>query len=477
MIFNSFQFLWLFPLIFAFYWVCGRFTRGETQRKVTNGLLTAVSYLVYMQWEPAYAFLLLGITAVTYVFAILIERHKAYRRKRYIIVSGVFLAILPLLVFKYYNFLNDSVASLFEVIGVSVGLPGLSWTVPLGISFFTFIAVGYLFDVYYQRIDAEHDWWDYVLFVSFFPQIASGPISKAKDLLPQIKSIRTFDYDKAVDGLKWILWGMFMKIVLADNIGLYVDKSFPAYMYQSGSMSLFTAVLYSFQIYGDFAGYSYMAMGVGRLLGFDLVNNFHRPYLSTSVTDFWRRWHISLSIWLKDYVYIPLGGNRCSKLRCYWNIIVTFLVSGIWHGANWTFVAWGLIHGVFQVAEKALGLQKCESKNRFVHVVRILCTFIIVTIAWVFFRMPTLGDGWGVVSNMITGGNIDLSYVDNKWKLIVGLSMVILIAKEFCDEYRPQTTLLNNRNIVIRWLSYIALMLVIMLCGIMDAGQFIYVSF
>lgn len=474
MIFNSFQFLWLFPVIFFAYWGCSLLAKGERLRKVSNGLLLLASYLLYMQWNPAYSLLLLGVTAVTYLFALLIERREAYGCKKYLIVSGATLALLPLLIFKYYNFINDSVVSL---LGIGGGLPGLNWAIPLGISFFSFIAVGYLFDVYYQRIKAEHNWWDYMLFVSFFPQIMSGPISKAKDLLPQIKAPRSFDYDRAVEGMKWLLWGMFLKVVLADNLGLYVDKSLPAYMYQSGTTSLFTAVLYSFQIYGDFAGYSFMAIGVGRLLGFDLVNNFRRPYLSTSVTDFWRRWHISLSTWLKDYVYIPMGGSRCSKMRCYWNIIVTFLVSGIWHGANWTFIVWGLFHGVCQVIEKMLGLQKCETNNALVRAVRILFTFALVTLAWVFFRMPTIEDGWGVISNMVTGGSLDLSYANQKWKLIMAVSMTILISKELCEEYKPHLSLFNHRNCFVRWSSYIALILLIMLCGILDAGQFIYVSF
>lgn len=474
MIFNSFQFLWLFPLIFLAYWGCGLFAKGENLRKLSNFGLLIASYLLYMQWNPAYALLLLAVTAITYSCALVIERNNAFGRKKYIIASGATLALVPLLVFKYYNFINESVTSL---LGLGCGLPGLNWAIPLGISFFTFIAVGYLFDVYYQRIKAEHNWWDYMLFVSFFPQIMSGPISKAKDLLPQIKAPRTFDHVKAVEGMKWFLWGMFLKVVLADNIGLYVDKSMPAYMYQSGTTSIFTAVMYSFQIYGDFAGYSFMAIGVGRLLGFDLVNNFRRPYLSTSVTDFWRRWHISLSTWLKDYVYIPMGGSRCSKLRCYWNIIVTFLVSGIWHGANWTFIVWGLFHGVCQVIEKMLGLQKCETNKPYVKVVRILFTFIIVTIAWVFFRMPTIADGWGMVSNMVTGGGLDLSYANQKWKLIVGLSMTILIVKELCEDFLPRLSLFNHHNSIVRWSTYVALILLIMLCGIMDAGQFIYVSF
>lgn len=191
-----------------------------------------------------------------------------------------------------------------------------------------------------------------MLFVSFFPQIMSGPISKAKDLLPQIKTCRKFDATMATQGLKWFVWGLFLKVMMADRLGMYVDKVLDNYIFNSGTSCLLAVVYYSFQIYGDFAGYSFMAMGVGKLMGFNLINNFQRPYLSTSITDFWRRWHISLSTWLKDYVYIPLGGSRCSKGRNYWNIFVTFLVSGIWHGANWTFIFWGILHGMFQVIEK-----------------------------------------------------------------------------------------------------------------------------
>ncbi len=360
MIFNSFQFLWLFPLIFvSYYFLPCLFTRSpERKSVVANRLLLLVSYGLYMQWNPAYALILLGVTAVTYVFALRLERELSISsRRRLLIGCGASLALLPLLVFKYYNFLTGSFAELFGW----EGIPGLNWAVPVGISFFTFQAVGYLFDVYYRRIAAERNWWDYMLFVSFFPQILSGPISKAASLLPQIKANRTFDYDRAVQGLKWMLWGMFLKVVMADRLGLYVDKVLDNYQYNSGSSCLLASIFYSFQIYGDFAGYSFLAMGVGRLMGFDLINNFRQPYLSVSVTDFWRRWHISLSTWLKDYVYIPLGGSRCSKARNYWNIFVTFLVSGVWHGANWTFVVWGVLHGLFQIVEKALGLQRPQS--------------------------------------------------------------------------------------------------------------------
>ena len=255
-----------------------------------------------------------------------------------------------------------------------------------------------MLDVYYGRIKAESNFLDYALFISFFPSILSGPINKASLVLPQIKSLRTyFDYGKAVEGLKMILWGMFMKVVVADRVGLYVDTVLPSYMNYTGVTCFAASIFYTIQIYADFAGYSLMAIGVGKVLGFELTENFRRPYFAVSVTEFWHRWHISLSTWLKDYVYIPLGGSRCSKLRNYWNIFVTFLVSGIWHGANWTFIVWGCMHGVCQIIEKTLGLNKKQSDSGWVKAVRILVTFLIVNFAWLFFRMPTLSDACGVI--------------------------------------------------------------------------------
>ena len=308
------------------------------------------------------------------------EKLRVKRRKRLIWLFAV-LSLLPLLVFKYYNFVNESVWSLLSSLGLRYELHGLNWAIPVGISFFTFQAVGYLFDVYYQRIKAEKSIVDYTLFVCFFPQIFSGPISKANELLPQIKEEHKFNYQQGVQGLKFLLWGMFLKLVLADRLGLYVDKVAASYEMYSGGTCVLSAIFYSLQIYGDFAGYSLMAIGVAKTLGFNLINNFNRPYFSVSITDFWRRWHISLSRWLKDYVYIPLGGSRCSKLRNYWNIFVTFLVSGIWHGANWTFIVWGLIHGFAQIIEKALGWNNKESKG-FVKLFRIFGTFVLVTVAF-----------------------------------------------------------------------------------------------
>lgn len=476
MIFNSFQFLWLFPIIFAVYYSVNSFSnKKENYSRICNHLLLTISYLLYMQWNPAYTLILLGVTLCTYLSAIIIEKKSAYGKQRYIITTSAALTLLPLIVFKYYNFITDSFNSLFHAIGFGTEIKGVNWAIPIGLSFFTFQAIGYLWDVYYQKIKAEHNLPDYMLFVAFFPQILSGPISKASSLLPQIKAKRTFDYDKAVEGLKLLIWGLFLKTVLADRLGVYVDTVYSNYEHYNGFTLFITSIFYSFQIYGDFAGYSLMAVGVGKLLGFDLINNFNRPYFSASITEFWRRWHISLSTWLKDYIYIPLGGNRCSKLRSYYNIFITFLVSGIWHGANWTFVVWGVIHGFVQIIEKLLCIHKFESKG-FVKAGRILLTFLIVNFAWIFFRMPTIKDGMNICTRIFTdfGGELFISTPTMHYSLF---ALLILLLKELNEEYLHKPQLLYHKNIVIRWFTYILITSTILLLGVLDAGQFIYINF
>lgn len=481
MIFNSFQFLWLFPIVFVVYYTVQfavnkvNISRGG-KNTLPNITLILISYGLYMQFKSVYALLLFGITVITYGFARLIEKNEAYGKKKYIIVSGVILALLPLLVFKYYNFINDNVGALLQRLGIASSMQGLNWAVPLGISFFSFQAVSYLFDVYYQKIKAEHNFIDYTLFVCFFPQILSGPISRASSLLPQIKSERQFNYAQAVEGLKWILWGMFMKVVMADGLGIYVDTVYGGYERYSGLTCAVASVMYTFQIYGDFAGYSFMAMGVAKTLGFDLINNFNHPCFSISITDFWRRWHISLSSWLKDYVYIPMGGSRCSRLHNYWNILVTFFVSGVWHGANWTFILWGLVHGFAQVIEKMLRMQKCESKNIIVRLLRILITFIIVNFAWILFRMPDIGSAAGVIRKICS---FDMSsfFGDSTIVFPIIATLIVWVAEASRELFHSKFCLINNPHVVVRWATYLCITLMILLFGIFDSSQFIYVSF
>lgn len=475
MIFNSFQFIWLFPLIFVAYWIVNRLFAGGG-RQIANCLLLIISYGLYAQWSIPYTGILFGVTVITYTFARIIEYNDAYGQKKYLIFSGVFLTLLPLLVFKYYNFITEAGASALAYIGIDTPSPGLDWVVPLGLSFYTFQALGYLCDVYYKQIKAEHNFLDYMLFVAFFPQILCGPISKAEDLLPQIKCKSKFDYSKGVIGLKYLLWGMTLKVCVADRLGIYVDSIYSDYT-GSSSISLFIAsIAYSFQIYSDFAGYSFMALGTGKLLGYDLIINFNRPYISTSVSEFWKKWNISLTKWLTTYVYIPLGGNRKGRLRMYLNIIITFLVSGVWHGANWTFILWGGIHGIAQCVEKGLGLNK-PMKNKLGVSIKIFLTFLIVNFAWIYFRLPSISEGSDVIMKIfeLEGSTLKLPENENMIGFIIALGILVF---DFLSRNRsPLPKIFFNNNRMLRWSSYLILMATILIFGVFENSAFIYLQF
>lgn len=469
--FNSFNFWLVFPFIFGLYWLIP--ARYNQTRKV---FLVLVSYLLYMNWKPAFAIVLLGVTLITYWGGLRLDNQKANGKKSFAWLFTL-LAVLPLLVFKYYNFLNDSLTQGLATIGLKFALPGLNWAIPVGISFFTFQAVGYMLDVYHGKTNAEKDLLDYVLFVSFFPQVTSGPISTANELLPQIKATHKFDYEQGKQGLKFLLWGMFIKLVIADRLGLFVDTVYANYIHYNGATCFMASVFYTLQIYCDFAGYSLMAIGIARTLGFNLPDNFRRPYFAISITDFWKRWHITLTRWLTQHIYIPLGGNRCNKARNYWNIFVTFLVSGIWHGANWTFIVWGCMHGVLQIIEKALGWQKYDGNNGFVKAIRILITFLLVNFAWIFFRMPNIGDAFEMIGQMAMNfGMPDLSDLEIFSKLILFVGILILCFKDLRQEFFP-TKFKFLQFGFFRWATYILLFVMILALGVLDSGQFIYVNF
>lgn len=480
MAFNSFSFWIIFPFIFVFYWAIP--AKWNIWRKV---LLLAVSYLLYMNWKPSFALVLLGVTLVTYWGGQVLKTGEGFKiqvsccKRKHLVWLFALLGLLPLLVFKYYNFLNESISAGLASVGLQFAFPGLNWAIPVGISFFTFQAVGYMLDVYHGRVKAEKNLLDYLLFVSFFPQVMSGPISKADELLPQIKSSHKFDYEQGKQGLKYLLWGMFIKLVIADRLGLFVDTVYANYIHYNGTTCFIASIFYTIQIYCDFAGYSLMAIGIARVLGFNLINNFRQPYLAISITDFWRRWHISLTRWLTQQVYIPLGGSRCSRVRTYWNIFVTFLVSGIWHGANWTFIVWGVMHGLFQIVEKALGWQKFEGGNYAVRVVRMFVTFMLVNFAWIFFRMPTIGSAFDVIGKIFTQrGSVNLVDVYNGAApvLIIALGLLILVFKDLVAEFARKPLAMFDR-LIVRWAVYIVLFVLILSTGVLDGGQFIYVSF
>lgn len=470
MFFTDFKFFFVFPIFFICYWVI-----PNKYAWAKKNFLLVASYLFYMNFNPVYALLLLAVSVITFYGAKLIDDGLTFGGTGSKMIA--FIILIPLLLFKYYNFFNDSVYEILSVFHFRFHLPGLNWAIPVGISFFTFQALGYYLDVYHKRIHAEKSLLDYLLFVSFFPQIVSGPISKSQELLPQIKELRPFVYDKAVKGLRFFLWGLFLKIAIADRAGLYVSLVLDHYKEFSGINCLFASFLYSIQIYTDFAGYTFMAIGVGKLLGFDLINNFNHPYFSMSITDFWRRWHISLSRWLKDYVYIPLGGNRCSKVRNYANIIMTFFVSGIWHGANWTFIVWGLLHGLFQVVEKVLGLQKSESKG-FIRAIRILVTFVLICFAWIFFRSPSISDACNVILQIATlYKGIDVSMMGKDMLAYLLIALIPFAFFEIIHEFYPQFYKKIMAHQIARWCIYLIISSLILLIGVLDGSQFIYANF
>ena len=468
--FNSFNFWLIFPFIFGLFWLIP--AKYNQARKV---FLILVSYLLYMNWKPAFAIVLIGVTLITYWGGLMLDNQKANGKKGLAWLYTL-LAVLPLLVFKYYNFLNDSLTQGLSAIGLKFAMPGLNWAIPVGISFFTFQAVGYMLDVYHGKTKAEKNLLDYVLFVSFFQQVTSGPISTVNELLPQIKATHKFDYEQGKQGLKFLLWGMFIKLVIADRLGLFVDTVYTNYIHYNGATCFVASVFYTLQIYCDFAGYSLMAIGIARTLGFNLPDNFRRPYFAISITDFWKRWHITLTRWLTQHIYIPMGGNRCSKARNYWNIFVTFLVSGIWHGANWTFIVWGCMHGVLQIVEKALGWQKYEGNKKVIRCIRMIITFLLVNFAWVFFRMPNVGDAFGIIGVMFTKFGVPEVIMGKEMLLMLFFSLLILFIKDLKDEFLgDKLAFLDNK--IVRWTIYVILFCMIINFGVLDGGQFIYVNF
>ena len=480
---NSFRFLVILPAIVLLYIVVISLCKGKPYTSiVSSAFLTAISYAFFLSEQPSGAMFLFIVTLLTYVFARCIEYNseRSMPTRTLLITAFALLALTPLIVFKYSAFIATCFNHLVAVCGIHnysvVNSQGVSFVVPLGISFFTFQAVGYLWDVYRGRISAEHNFLYYMLFVGFFPQIASGPISSASELLPQIKKGRNVEWTDITEGVKLMLMGFFMKAVVADRIATFVNPVYADYENFSGTTCFIASVFYSLQIYGDFAGYSLIAIGVGHLFGFDLINNFRRPYLSYSVTEFWKRWHISLTRWLKKHVYIPLGGNRKGKANTYRNIMLTFLVSGLWHGANFTFIIWGAIHGLVLCLERLFHLGDTP-RSRLTAFIRIAVTFFIVNFAWIFFRMPTLGDAVNVIRRILTfaqGASLTLPKIS---LLLLLFATVALVVIEIMGEYYPHIKFLHHKNIFIRIVSVVSLAFMILTIGVLDSSQFIYVNF
>lgn len=469
MLFNSIAFLLFFPILCALY-----FCIPASQLRLRNLLLLVASYYFYMNWDPAYALLLLTSTVITYLAALGIGYFKEKRKKKICLVSSLVLNLAILFLFKYFNFLAMNIETALQASGFAVNMPKFALLLPVGISFYIFQALGYSIDVYRGTVKIERDFPTYALFVSFFPQLVAGPIERSQNLLPQFKQQHRFDYDAVMSGVKLMVWGYFMKLVLADRCGIYVDTIFNNVDKHNGGSYLVASLLFPFQIYGDFAGYSLIAIGVARVLGFRLMENFHRPYFACTIGEFWHRWHISLSTWFKDYVYIPLGGNRVGKLRNYFNLLITFVVSGIWHGANWTFLCWGTIHGILLCLEKAFGIskQKYTGAKKSFHWA---ATFVLVCFAWILFRANNLSDAVSVVTGIFT--NLGTPKPEYANFMAIGLAMTVLLTKEFADEFNWKIRVADSKSWLVRHIYLIIMIAYIILFGVLGGDQFIYFQF
>lgn len=467
MLFNSLHFLLFFPLVCIIYF-------GIPSLKFRNLFLLVASYYFYMNWEPIYALLLLSSTLITWLAGIGIDQAtKLSTKKRYLIV-GLVLNLFVLFLFKYYNFAADNITFLLEYLNLDIRIPELKMLLPVGISFYIFQALGYSIDVFRGKTPAEYNFFTYALFVSFFPQLVAGPIERSTNLLAQFKKKHTFDYDQFMSGLSLMLWGYFLKLVVADRCGIYVDSIFNNVHHHNGGSFLIASILFPFQIYGDFAGYSLTAIGVAKIMGFNLMMNFQRPYFAITITDFWHRWHISLSTWFKDYVYIPLGGNRVGIIRNYFNIMSTFVISGIWHGANWTFIIWGAIHGALQCIEKYLGWNK-RQWNRLGRFAHWSLTFMIVSLAWIFFRANNINDAMSIFHKIFT--NIGVPKITYAEFIAIGLAFTIMFFKEVKDEFNLNIRISNSSFWLVRHIYIVAISSFIILFGVLNGDQFIYFQF
>jgi len=402
MLFNSFEFAIFLPIVFILYWML------KKNVKTQNIFLLAASYFFYAWWDWRYLSLIVFCSIINYLGGLLMMRTDEQKRRRFILTICCLVSLGVLGIFKYYDFFVTSFVEAFATLGIHLHAKTLHLILPVGISFYTFHTLSYTIDVYRRNFEPTKNIVSFFLFVSIFPLAMAGPIERATNLLPQIYKSRVFNYNQAVDGLRQILWGLFAKVVIADNCGVCVNHVFDNYPAQSGSTLLLGAIFFAFQIYGDFSGYSNMAIGIGKLLGFNFLRNFNFPYFSRDIAEFWRRWHISLTTWFRDYLYIPLGGSRVGKWKVVRNTFIIYLVSGFWHGANWTFIAWGLFHALLFVPLILTGKNRkytnAVAENRllpsFKEFIQISMTFGLVVIGWVFFRAETIGDAVGYIGGI-----------------------------------------------------------------------------
>lgn len=480
MLFNSLDFAIFLPIVFIIYW----FLVSKSLR-LQNLLIVLSSYLFYGWWDWRFLFLILFSTVVDYVIGIkLTNLESPYKRKVYLWISiSVNLGLLGF--FKYYNFFVDNFVSAFTIFGSAIHIDTLKIILPVGISFYTFQTLSYTIDVYKGKLKPTNDFVVFSAFVSFFPQLVAGPIERATNLLPQFQRKRTFNYSLAVDGLKQILWGLFKKIVIADNAAIMANQIFNNSDNYSGSTLIIGAVCFTFQIYGDFSGYSDIAIGTSRLFGFDLKQNFAFPYFSRDIAEFWRRWHISLSTWFRDYLYIPLGGSKGSNLIKIRNVFIIFIVSGFWHGANWTFIIWGFLNALFFLP---LLLLERNRKNTAVVAInsflpslkeftQIFITFNLTVFAWIFFRANSISHAFSIVNEIFSKSVLTFPEILPKKLIII---VVIFMFIEWLGRRQKYAieTIVEEWNKPLRWTFYYGIIISIYFLGNFSKNlEFIYFQF
>jgi len=482
MLFNSIDFAIFLPIVFVLYWFV-----TNKNLKSQNFLIVLASYLFYGWWDWRFLSLILFSTLLDYLIGIGLAKEENKKKRRALLLTSILINLGFLGFFKYYNFFLDNFIAAFSFFGTEIKANTLNIILPVGISFYTFQTLSYSIDVYKRKIQATKDFIAFTAFVSFFPQLVAGPIERATNLLPQFYSKRTFDYTKAVDGMRQILWGLFKKIVIADNCAEYANMIFNNSAEYSGSTLVLGALFFTFQIYGDFSGYSDIAIGTARLFGFSLMRNFAFPYFSRDIAEFWRRWHISLSTWFRDYLYIPLGGSKGGLSMKVRNTFIIFIVSGFWHGANWTFIVWGALNAIYflpllltssnrnNIEIAAQGKYFPTLKELFF----MLITFSLTVFAWIFFRAANLEHAINYISEILSPSLFVMPKFENMSGAAITICLVIVfVVIEWLG--REQQYALEKigakMNIVLRWSVYSAILIVIV-AFMGQKNTFIYFQF
>jgi len=470
MLFNSLSFAVFFPLVTLLY-----FTLPHRHRW---GMLLVASAVFYMAFIPKYILILVFTILIDYVAGLAIDRSEGRARKVWLAASLV-ANVGVLAFFKYYHFLGDNLEALTRGLGWTWAPPRLDIILPLGLSFHTFQSMSYTIEVYRRNQPVERHLGIFALYVLFYPQLVAGPIERPQNLLHQFREKHEFDYERAAEDFRLMAWGFFKKTLIADRVALLADPVFNDPTHFQGLPLIVGMLAFSIQIYCDFSGYSDIARGAARVMGFRLMLNFDRPYLSASIPEFWRRWHISLSTWFRDYVYFPLGGNRVPPWRQYVNVAVVFILSGLWHGANWTFVVWGALHAVFFIAARAWGSPSAAPDPRPLRLVKIAGTFLLVTAAWVFFRSRSFTDAWHILSHLHRGWGLrefPIARYGVQLRLALFGTFALFVVESMQDSPEP-TTLVARCRPWIRWTVYYGVILLTLSLGVFAESPFIYFQF